>query len=80
VLTYCLITIIAKVVQIFVLILFNHSGTCILPVTARLPIALYCGLELVCLGISSWILKRIKRVDRDSKAVIIQKKKPFLAD
>jgi uncharacterized Tic20 family protein len=79
-LTYCLITSVAKIVQIVTLIVAGHIGTCILPITTRLTIILFCTVELCCLSISTWILKNIKRVDRESKAVTIIKKKSFLAD
>lgn len=64
VLAYCVLAIVAKVIQIAVLISFSHVGTCALPVIDRVPVAVYSGLELGCLAISAWILKRIKRVDR----------------
>jgi hypothetical protein len=75
VLVYCVIIIVAKIIQIVVLILFNHSGTCSLAPIERFPLAAYSSIELACLIISTWVLRRIKRVDRESKAVSIIKQK-----
>jgi hypothetical protein len=80
VLTYCMVVVVAKVVQIVVLMLFSHSGTCLLPAVDRFLASLFCGVELACLGISAWVLKRIRRIDREGKALTIIKKKMFLSD
>lgn len=80
VLAYCILVNVAKITQILVLIVFNHAGSCVIPVMDRMPIALFSSLELTAVVISSWILKRIRRVDREKKAVNIIKSKQFLSD
>ena len=80
VLGYGLLVLVVKIVQIFALILFGHVGTCELSAIYRIPIAVYQLLELGCLGFDAWILKRVRRVDRQNKAIAVMKTKIFLSD
>lgn len=75
VLGYSLLVLIIKVVQIIALLIFGHVGTCSMPTLYRLPIAVYLLLELGCLGFNAWILKRVRRVDRENKAIAVMKTK-----
>lgn len=64
VLGYSVIVLSCKVIQLAVFIFFNHEGTCLIPPKLRVTLGTLTILELGCLVISTWVLKRVRKVHR----------------
>ena len=64
VLGYSVIVLSCKTIQIATFIAFNHEGTCLIPIKFRITLCCLTLIELGCLIISTWILKRVRKVDR----------------
>ena len=65
-LVYTIIMMVSKIMQILSLWFFTKGqlGICMVALSTRIPMVLVAFLELICMGILAWLLKRVKRINR----------------
>lgn len=80
ILVYAVIAISCKAIQILTLLFVSHEKACKLPAVDRLSVAGFSSLELACVCLSAWILKKVKKVDRESKVKNLVGMRKFLSD
>ena len=74
--------ILSKTVQILSMWFFTRGqlGICMVPLSTRVPVVIVGLMELACMGMNMWMIRRIKKVNREIKVKKVITEKTFLSD
>ena len=73
---------ICKIIQILSVEFFTRKqlGICIVPLSTRIPVGIVGCIELISMFICIWLLKRVRKVNREAKIQKVITQKAFLSD
>ena len=81
-LIYIITMMICKIIQILSVEFFTRKqlGICIVPLSTRIPVGIVGCIELISMFICIWLLKRVRKVNREAKIQKVITQKAFLSD